>query len=306
MIRIVLSALMALAPAAALAQVSVTDALAREQQIRDAIGAGPLPAPRAREGEAETPPGETGVFVLRRVDIFSFEAGIGGGMTTNAGKSDIDGRDSAYATAYADIGVDTRLGGAVDAGAHLTVSSIRYENASDLDSSSVVGAFTLGDDVWNGLYLQGNLVLGQSFDDDTSGDGTFLASSLVLSRRFTLQERVSALPFVFSSGQTADDSELRNLSLGGGLRLDVLAAPGLVVSPSVSYAWVTYPDFYEDVTFVEREDNRFYIGASAQYAITDVFLVSGSVGYTANDSTLDLSEYESFDASALLRATIRF
>lgn len=306
MIRPALAALLALAPAAALAQTAVTDAIVREQQIRDAIGAAPEPEPRGDDGEGATLPGETGVFVLLQRDIFSFEAGFGAGLTTNAAKSDVDSRRSAFLTAYADLGVDTRIGGAVNAGLHLAVSSIRYTDASDLSSSSLVGSFTLGEEIWNGLYAQGNLSLGYSFGDGFSRDSTFLAGSVTLSRRFTLHDRVSALPYVFAGGQHVDQSELRNLSFGAGLRLDVLVAEGLVVSPSFSYTRVSYPDFFEDATFVERRDNRLQFGVSMQYAVAEMLLIGGSFGYSFNASTLDLSEYESADGSALLRATFRF
>lgn len=291
---------------AAMAQQAVIEGVTVEQQIR---AAGEAQRVRAAEDKKKTPqtlPGETGVFVLIKRDIFSVRAGLGGGHTSNAAKNDLGKSDSAFATAYVDLAVDTRIGGAVNAGARLSFSQTRYADFSSADNSTALFSTYISETIFGGVIAQATMDFGFQFAAPLR-DATFFASgALSASRPFALSPRVIVTPFAFAGITGSQTSELANYTFGAGLNATILTPMGLTLTSGIRYSHVIFPDFFEDVTLVNRSDNRVQLSLGARYWFSRAFQLSANGAYVANSSTLDLSDYESFDLVGMLQAELRF
>ena len=301
---LVLIALTAILSSQALAQDAVLQGITTEQQIRIAEERQQAQIDAVTKEDDAVLPGETGVFILTKREIFSVRAGVQAGFTDNPAKNDLGGPQSEFITGFADIGVDTRIANALNAGARLSFSATRYLEAPDVNNSNAVMTVYLSEDVFEGINLQGVANLGFQFADSI-GEETFFASGAVsISRAFILHPRAAVTPFVSVGLHGSETSELRNHSLSAGVSATILGPYGVLLQPSFRWSHVAFPDFFEDVTFVERSDDRFLLSLGAQYRFSDHFVVLANFGYGVNRSTLDLSDFESIDATAAFQFDI--
>jgi len=74
----------------------------------------------------------------------------------------------------------------------------------------------------------------------------------------------------------------------------------------LSFTKKQYDDFFEDVTFVEREDDQTRARISVSRILWDKVVLSGSYSYTTQDSSFFLSEYESHDGGLNVQLSKRF
>lgn len=283
-------------------------AVTRSQQVLASEAAQRARTVPARIEDGEVAPEETGVFVLRTREIFSVEAGIGGGYTDNAEKNADTQSESAFATGFVDIGVDTRIGGMVDAGAHFSASMTSFADADDADFGSAFFSIYAGEEWFDSVYVLADANLGYSTGEDFDLVGGTVVGSLGLtvSRPTVVHPRLVLTPFATVRALWAEDDELDSRSIGAGVRGDVYVRNDIVVSPVFSYRRVDYPDFFEDVTFVERDDDQFVAAVAAEWRISENATLGGTISYLSNRSSLEFSDYDSLDANALISLRANF
>jgi hypothetical protein len=67
-----------------------------------------------------------------------------------------------------------------------------------------------------------------------------------------------------------------------------------------------FDDFYEDVTFVERQDTQYQLGGSLSYRLSKFATLSASASYEKQDSKFFLSQYTASDAAFGLSMRVQF
>ena len=85
-----------------------------------------------------------------------------------------------------------------------------------------------------------------------------------------------------------------------------LVSEDVTVGASASVSRVWFDDFYEDVTFIERNDWQYGADVNASWSPNEWFSVTASVGYQKLDSAFFLSNYDGIEASLALAARKRF
>ncbi len=287
-----------LAPAA-FAQVTppIEDVVIQGEILNRTIGQavdGPRGADESGENEID---GEAGIYVLTVNDIFFISGNAGLGHSTNPTRTAINGGEDWYGGLGASIGVATRLGGTVDFSAALNVDARDYFNTDAASSRGVSITAAVGAPVLGPIY--GSLIAfgGYAFDDQFDNETSFYGLSGNLSTNWRLSDQLLLRPGIGVTRQWSGVSE--NNSLAATASLDVLyvIAPEWLASARASISERIYDNFYEDVTFTEREDTTTGISASLVWRPSHNMSVSASVAYEDQDSSFFLSEFDAFDTS---------
>ncbi len=241
--------------------------------------------------------GEAGIYVLTINEIFFISGAAGLGHTTNPTRTAIDAGEDSYADFGASIGVSTRLGNAVDFSAALNVDGRDYFDTDEASSRSVSVTAAVGAPVFGPVY--GSLIAfgGYAFDGQFDNETSFHGLSANLSTNWKISDQLLLRPGVGVTQQWSDVSENKSLAATASLDALYVIAPEWVASARVSVSQRTYDDFYEDVTFVEREDTTAGISASLVWRPSRNMRISASLAYEDQDSSFFLSEFDAFDTS---------
>ncbi len=252
--------------------------------------------------------GEPGVFILRKIDIFSVGALVGGGYSSNPNRNfDTNGDGSFFASLAVTAGVNTRVASKYDVGVNFVLSSIEYERENAPSNRNVVGNAYIGKSfLENRLYLSASLSSGISMDGNFKQGTMFYRTSLSASSVFPLSKRLILRPGLSIARQWSGQKEHNNIS--GSISGELLWRfnPRWQASGLVSYTHRRYDDFFEDVTFVKRKDNLIRLSLSVARHITRSIDVSASVEYAHQGSKFFLSAYDTLDSGIYGRLTHRF
>lgn len=248
----------------------------------------------ARDNEID---GEAGIYVLTVNDIF-FVSGAGGlGHTTNPTRTATDAGEDWYGDFSASVGVATRLGGAVDFSASLNVDGRDYFDNDDASSRGASVTAAVGAPVFGPIY--GSLIAfgGYAFDDEFDNETSFYGLAGNLSTSWRISDQLLLRLGIGVTQQWSDVSENNSLSATASLDAVYIIAPEWLASARVSVSQRIYDNFYEDVTFVEREDTTAGISASLIWRPSRSMSVSASLAYEDQDSSFFLSEFDAFDTA---------
>lgn len=285
-----------LAPAA-FAQVTppIEDVVIQGEILNRSVGQA-ADAPRgAGDGGDNEIDGEAGIYVLTVNDIFFISGNAGLGHSTNPTRTAADAGEDWYGALGASIGVATRLGGAVDFSAALNVDARDYFDSDAASSRGVSLSAAVGAPVWGPVY--GSLIAfgGYAFDHQFDNKTSFYGLSGNLSASWRLSDQVLLRPGIGVTQQWSGVQENNSLSATASLDALYVITPEWLASARVSISERTYDDFYEDVTFVEREDTMTGISAALVWRPKPNMNVSASIAYEDQDSSFFLSKFDAFD-----------
>lgn len=252
--------------------------------------------------------GEPGVFILRKIDIFSVGALLGGGYSSNPRRNfDTNGDGSFFASMAVTAGVNTRIASKYDAGINIVVSGIEYEREDAPSNRNVVGNAYMGKSfLKDRLYISASVSSGITMDGNFKQGIMFYQAALSASTAFSLSKRMFFRPGVSIARQWSGQAEQNNISATMSGEVLWHPNPKWRASGLVSYTHRRYDNFFEDVTFVKRKDNLIRLSLSVVRHITKTLDVSASVEYTHQGSKFFLSAYNSLDSGIYGRLTHRF
>lgn len=258
-------------------------------------------APRPRDDdELNEIDGEAGIYVLTQNDIFFVSASAGAGHTTNPTRTATDAGADWYGDFSASLGVNTRLGGAVDFAASVSVDGRDYIDTDAASSRGVSVTTAVGAPVLDWLYASAVVFGGYAFDHRFDNETSFYGLSATLSAPIKLSDQLVIRPGLGVTQQWSGVYE--NNSLAATASVDALyaIAPGWMLAGRASVTQRTYDDFYEDVTFVEREDTTAGVSTSLVWRPASSIAVSMNLAYEKQDSSFFLSEFDAFDKGVSL------
>ena len=299
--------LMALAPHA-FAQTSINDVEGAITQGSQFDEARELIDQRRQDAEDEAIiDGEAGVFILKKTEIFTVGLSTGGGYSSNPTRTLDTSEESAFANLAVRAGINTIIGDTYDVGVNVVGSGTEYEEDSGPSNRTLVANAFVGRSVWdNRIYLSGSLVSGVNADDSFDQGRAFYGATVNASYIHQLSDNVLVRPSVNLSRQLSGESEQDNFSAGASAEIIWQPAAKWSVIGQVAYTYREYDDFFEDVTFVKRQDDQVRAGITVSRRITDKVSLSASYDYTTQDSSFFLSGYDSHDGGASLQVSRRF
>jgi Putative beta-barrel porin 2 len=296
-------------PNKAAAQVTpdVTEATIQGQQIIDAANKAAQTRQRTGQTGGDIINGEAGIFVLTVNDIYSVSLSGGAGYTDNATRT-ADNIDKGY---YSDFGlsagISTKLAEKVDFGFSGTIGGREFADEIPPSNRTVSSNISLGAKVGRTpLYFSVVGFGGYSFDGKFKNANSFYGVSSTLSASMPIGQRLFVRPSLGVTRQMAGVSENNSTSLSGSLELVARITPKLTGSLRGVVTGRLFDDFYEDVTFVERQDTQYQIGGSLSYRLSKFATLSASASYEKQGSKFFLSQYTASDAAFGLSVRVQF
>jgi len=281
--------------ASAQAQPPIEDIVIQGEILNRSVGEAIRPVGQSDDDSDNEIDGEAGIYVLTVNDIFFISGSAGIGHSTNPTRTASDPGEDWYGEFGASIGVSTRLGGAVDFGAAVNVDSRDFINDDLASSRSVSTTAAVGTTIWGPIYGSVTAFGGLAFDDNFDNETSFYGLSVNASSAFKVADNVLIRPGVGLTQQWSDVSENNSLAATASVDAIYALSPQWLVSGRVSVSDRKYDDFYEDVTFVEREDSSIGVSASLVWRPSRNITMAASVAYEDQDSTFFLSEFDAVD-----------
>ena len=251
--------------------------------------------------------GEAGIYILKKNDIFFVGGAIGTGYSENPQRILNNVEDSFWASAAFTAGVQTKIAEAVDFGVRANVSGLEYFSDFGPSSRNTSASITVGTPIaGTPLYASASAFGGFNFDGDFENGVAFYGGSLSVNAALPVGQRTLIRPSIGVSRQWSEIEENNATSAAANLTVLHIVAPKVVVSADAFVNRTWFDNFFEDVIFVERRDWNYGGGASLSYRPNEWLNTSVSVGYEKRDSSFFISEYDGFDASLLVSATLEF
>lgn len=254
-----------------------------------------------RQGAAGQPgsneiDGEAGIYLLTVNEIF-FVSGAGGlGYASNPTRTASDAGEDYFGEFNARLGVATRLGGAVDFTAAASVEGRDFFDDDLASSRSVSTTASVGATLWGPLYGSMTAFGGYAFDDSFNNETGFYGLAGNLSASFQLTPNLLVRPGIGVTRQWSDVSENDSATATASIDAIYAIAPQWAASARISASQRDYDDFYEDVTFVKREDDSAGVSASLVWQPMRNTTLAASISYEKQNSSFYLSEFEAFEA----------
>lgn len=288
-----------LAAPAAFAQAPIEDAVVQGQVLNRNVDQAASPLSRQDAGANEID-GEAGVYVLTVNEIYSVSAASSLGYNSNPTRTAGDAGGDWYADLGGRLAVSTRLDDRVDFSAALNLDAREYFDTDAASSRGLSLTAALGMPLFADLYFSVIGFAGYSADKDLENEVAFQGLALNVSAAYQPTERLTLRPGLGLMQQWSGISENNSVTATVSLDAFYRIAPRWLVSTRVSVAEREYDDFYEDVTFVARDDTTFGASASLIWRPTDVFTAAVGLSYEDQDSSLFLSSYEAFDSGVFV------
>jgi hypothetical protein len=250
--------------------------------------------------------GEAGLYVLKKQDIFYIGGSLGAGYATNPLRTIDDIGGSSSIEARIDAGMQTVIRDNIDLGVGIGLESTTYDKSFAPSNSAISGSISVGKALAAmPLYLSAAGFGGWNFDEKGRNPTSFYGLTGQVSSQLPLGSRTLLQPQLVVSRVLGEVKENHVTSVG--LRLSAVTQRGKFLwSATAGAAHFWYDDFYEDVTFVERQDWQYDVGAALTYRLGQRATLAGSLRYTKRDSSFFLSNYDSVDGGAAVTMRIAF
>lgn len=282
-------------PAHAQVQPPLDDVVVQGEILNRAIDQATRASRSETDAEDNEIDGEAGIYVLTINDIFFVSGSAGVGHTSNPTRTANDPGEDWYGEFGASIGVATRIASAVDFSASLNVDGRDFLDDDAASSRGVSITAAAGAPLFGPVYGSVIAFGGYAFDDAFDNQTSFYGLSGNLSAPWRLSSQLLLRPGVGVTQQWSDVSENNSVSATASLDAVYVLSPEWLLSGRVSVSQRIYDDFYEDVTFVEREDTATGISASLVWRPSPHLTLAASLAYEDQDSTFFLSEFDAFD-----------
>lgn len=292
------------APAVAQSQSDIGRAVTDGAQIEAAIARSE--ATVVDEEDDQEIDGEAGVYVLRKADIFFVGGEAGLSYSTNPLRTIDDVGASGATEARLDMGVQTLIAETINFSAALGFADTRYFEDFAPSNSVASGNVAVGTGLGKTpLFVGVSAFGGWNFDDNLRSATGFYGGSAQVGAVLPLGRQMIVQPLLVVSRVQNEVSENDNFSLG--FRASIVRRTGrLTLSLNAAATRFWFDDFFEDVTFVARNDWQYEGGITASYALGQNLAIAGSVRYVKRDSSFFLSAFDSIDGSAGVSLVRRF
>jgi hypothetical protein len=279
------------------AQVSppIEDVVIQGEILNRSVGEAIGPAGAPGETSDNEIDGEAGIYVLTINEIFFVSGSAGFGHTTNPTRTASDAGEDWYGEFGGSLGISTRLGGALDFAAAVNVDGRDFIDNDLASSRSVSTTASMGSALWWPVYGSLTAFGGYAFDGGFDNETSFYGLAGNVSAAFKLGDNLLIRPGIGLTQQWSDVSENNSLAVTASADAVYAISPEWLVSGRVSISERQYDDFYEDVTFVEREDTSTGVSASLVWRPARNMTLAASVGYEDQDSSFFLSEFDAVD-----------
>lgn len=258
----------------------------------------------ARSNEID---GEDGIYVLRVNEIFFVAGSSDIGYMSNPLRNENDVGGSSYASLLTSAGVQTRLAETLDAGLSLTLSGTEFAEDFAPSSRSVSTALTVGRELPGmPIYVSASAFGGFSFDKSFGNQVGFYGAAFSASTAMQWDDRTVFRAGVGANMQLSDVRENDNLSVSASASVTHALTERLAVTMDVRVTQSKFDDFFEDVTFIEREDTTYAASIRADFALSESVSLGATVGYEERSSSFFLSNYTNSEGSLMLTARARF
>lgn len=291
-------------PAVAQSQSDIGRAVTDGAQIEAAIARGE--APVVGEEDDQEIDGEAGVYVLRKADIFFVGGEAGLSYSANPLRT-IDNVGASGATeARLDMGMQTLIAETVNFSAALAFADTRYFEDFAPSNSVASGNVALGTGLGETpLFVSLSAFGGWNFDNKLKSATGFYGASAQVGAVVPLSRKIIFQPLLVVSRVQNEVSENDNISIG--IRANIIRRTGrFTLSLNAAAARFWFDNFFEDVTFLARNDWQYEGGIAASYALGPKMTIAASVRYVKRDSSFFLSSFDSIDNSAGVSAIWRF
>ncbi len=257
--------------------------------------------------EGEEIDGEAGVYVLTINDIFYIGGSVGGGWSENPLRTVDDVGDSFFASAAATLGVQTLIGGEVDAGLAASISGVEYDETFAPSSRTVTFAANAGRAIdGTPLFVGVSAFGGWAYDGSFENGTSFYGATAAISARVPLGPRTSLQGNLNGGRQMGEIEENNSWNANLAAVLNHFVTPEFAIGVSGRVGRIWFDDFYEDVTFVPRDDWQYGGNVNASWSPLSWFSATAVAGYEKRDSAFFLSNYDGFEAALILSARKRF
>lgn len=306
--RLLASAIAALLSCTAQAQnvPDIRETITQGDQIADII------RDQQRRSDAKAQDGdvidvEASVFVLQKNDIFFVSGGVSAGYEANPLRTIDDVGGSALVGLNFATGIQTVVAERFDVGLSFNASGVEYEQDFAPSSRSLSSGLSVGTQIdGTPIYVSAQAFGGWNFDQEFANAVSFYGVSAAVSAGFPIGRTTFVRPGLAATRQWTQTSENNSISATASLDLVHAITPRLTLAARGNVARIWFDDFFEDVTFVPRNDWQFGGGLSLAYRVNDRFGFGLSSSYEKRDSSFFLSSYEGFDVSATVSLLARF
>lgn len=285
----------------------ISDAINQNTRVEDARRAqqGILIDPEGLE-EFEID-GESGVYVLNENDIFYVASDAGVGWSENPLRTIDDAGSSGFTDAVITAGIKTQIAEKFDLGLAVTSSNVEFfedfaPSSRTVSSSINVGMPIKGTPLYVGLGVNG----GRSFDEDFNNGTWFYGANANISAATTLGPKTLGRATFSGSRSMSEISDNDTWNATGDVEVTHVISPKMSVGAQARLTRTSFDDFFEDVTFAERNDWQYGASIKANYAPNTWLTTQVSAGYENRDSGFFLSSYDGFDASVSLTGRKQF
>lgn len=296
-------------PTAALAQAGpdIADAINQGSRVEDARRAQDSTAIGPQINEDSEIDGEAGIYVLTVNDIFYVAGGVGGGWQENPLRTVDDAGGSGFGNAVVTAGVQTKLAEQFDFGVTVTASGVEYFEDFAPSSRTINSSINIGMPIGGTpLYVGASVFGGRSFDSDFENGTWFYGANAQLSAGVPIGPNTLARATITGSRNESDVAENNAWNATADLELTHIITPEFSLGAQARVTRTWFDDFFEDVTFVPRNDWQYGGNINAVYAPTSWLSAQVSAGYEQRDSGFFLSSYDGFEATFSLTARKRF
>lgn len=304
-LAVLLGVAAAAGPAHGQAVPPIEDSVTRGAQIEEAVRRAERPGDPEAAGD-QAIDGEAGVYVLKKEKIFYVAASAGIGYSSNPLRTSDDVGGSGSVDGSLGAGLRTRLAGALDFAVAVNVEGTRYFEKFAPSNHVVSGNVSLGAAIpGTPLYAGAAAFGGWNFDEDFRGPVSFHGASAHLSASLPVAPKVVVQPAIVATRLWTEVKENDTKTVSGRLSITAFSGPmAATVSGSASRIW--FDNFYEDVTFVERNDWQYDASASLSYRLAPNLTLNASVRFTERDSPFFLASYRSIENGLSIGAVWRF
>lgn len=274
----------------------IDEAIRGQEQLEDQV--------RKDDNEVD---GEAGVYVLRKNKIFYVGATAGIAYSENPLRTADDAGDSFSANLAVTAGVQTKIAETFDFGFQATISGTEYFEDFAPSSRNINGSLTVGAPIGDTpFYVNGTIFGGFNFNQSFEQGTEFYGGSLALAAGFPVGKNTVIRPGVGLTRQWSGSSENNSTAAAVSVNAFHTLSPKVSLGANARVTRTWFDDFFEDVSFVARNDWQYGGGLSLNYQHSERLSFTIGGGYEKRDSTFFLSDFESFDASVLVSARMRF
>ena len=240
-------------------------------------------------------------------DIFYIASGVGGGWSENPLRTVDDEGSSGFANAVITAGVQTKIAEAFDFGVAGTISGVEFFEDFAPSSRTINGSINIGTPIGGTpIYVGASVFAGRTLDRKFENGSWYYGANAQVSAGGPIGPRTFVRGTLSGGRNENEIVENNNWNATFDVELTQVISDEFSIGAQARVTRTWFDDFFEDVTFAQRNDWQYGGNLSANWAPTSWLAVTGSAGYEKRDSGFFLSSYDGFEAAFTITARERF